>query len=304
MLDWAPAMIVRVAILDMNNGARNIGIRNIRRIVDHFHHMVRSHNRQVDVQVDQFHVRDRNEIPDTSYHIYISSGGPGSPLDDDGKPCEQEYFSLIDNLLDHNTSREDKKFFFGICHSFQMMVKKFDIGDITQREVRKMGVVPLVKTTAGQTDDMLLGLADRFYGFDNRDWQVVNPDEKRLEQHGFQILSFEGDARNSTAAVTGIRFTPEIEAVQFHPEAEKNGILMRFTDPHEKNRIINQFGQKKYDELIQSVQNPNKLLKTYRIILPNFLRRSFNRLLGYYELPLLGPLPLEGFPTLEAPLPN
>lgn len=30
---------------------------------------------------DEFDVRQKKQLPDTSYDIYISSGGPGSPLD-------------------------------------------------------------------------------------------------------------------------------------------------------------------------------------------------------------------------------
>lgn len=46
-------------------------------------------------------------------------------------------------------------------------------------------------------------------------------------------------------------------------------------------------GNAKFDELIQSLNNPNKLMKTYKTILPGFLWRSYNQLMRYYEMPQL-----------------
>lgn len=286
-LDWLPKIVVRIAILDMNNGARNIGIRNIKRIIDQFSHKVRAVHLQVDFEVNHFHVRDRNEIPDASFDIYISSGGPGSPLLDDGKECEIKFFNLLDQLIDHNATKENKKFVFGICHSFQMMAKKFAVAEISKRENRYVGVVPIVQTPEGQKDVLFEGLQEKFYAFDNRDWQVINPDHQKLQQLGASILSYESDGHEIGEAITAIRYTPEIESVQFHPEAERHGILMRFADPGEKQLIVEMLGEAKFDELIQSLNNPNMLMRTYKTILPGFLWRSYNQLMRYYEMPQL-----------------
>ncbi|MBL7994041.1 GMP synthase [bacterium] len=286
-LDWLPQIAVRIAVLDMNNGARNIGVRNIKRIIEQFSHKVRAAHLQVDFEVSHFHVRDRNEVPDASYDIYISSGGPGSPLDDDGAEFELKFFGLLDALIDHNATKENKKFVFGICHSFQMMAKKFAVAEITKRENRYVGVVPIIKTPEGQKDVLFEGLQEKFYAFDNRDWQVINPDYQKMSQLGASILSYESNGHEIGNAVTAIRYTPEIETVQFHPEAEKHGILMRFSDPSEKQHIVELLGEAKFDELIQSVNNPNKLTKTYKTVLPGFLWRSYNQLMRYYEMPQL-----------------
>ncbi len=266
---------------------RNIGIRNIRRIIDNFRHIVQPTHAQVDFMIDQFHVRDKGEVPDASYDVYISSGGPGSPFDDEGSTWEKGFFNLLDQLTGHNSVRENKKFFFGICHSFQLLAKRFEIGRISRRERRNLGVVPIVKTDAGKNDLMFEGLQEKFYAFDNRDWQVTEPDLQKIRQLNAAIVSYDGSENGGGQAVTGVRYSDEIESVQFHPEAEKNGVLMRFTDPEEKQHVIEVLGAKEYDELILSLNNPAKLLKTYKTILPGFLRRSFNRLMNYYELPPL-----------------
>jgi GMP synthase-like glutamine amidotransferase len=284
---WVRNLSVSVAILDMNNGWRNVGIRNIRRLIEHFQFQIRSSHPQVEIKVDQYHVRDRSEIPDLSYDIYVSSGGPGNPLDDSGSDWENRFFRLLDDVWQHNATNEQKKFFFGICHSFQVMVKRFGVGIISRRERRNLGIVPVFKTQAGTHDPIFDGLHPKFYVFDNRDYQVTDPDHRKLDALGASVLSYECENNRLGEAITGIRYTPEIESVQFHPEAEKNGILIRFTDPEERQKMIELIGEEKFDEFMQSVHNPNKLLRTYRTVLPGFLTRSFNRLMMYYDRPPL-----------------
>lgn len=286
-LDWQTGVTIRIAVLDMNNGMRNMGVRNIKRIVEQFAFYVRMQQYGVEFQVDHFHVRDRNEVPEPGYDMYISSGGPGSPYDTDGGDWEQRFAVLLDRILEHNLSHEHKQYFFGICHSFQLMAKKFNVGEITKRDRRNLGIVPIFRSEAGKQDFMFEGLQEKFYAFDNRDWQVHNPDRRILDQLNARIVSYEGSETQAGQAVTGIRYSEEMESVQFHPEAEKHAILLRFTDPEEKQHIVDILGEAEYDRFIESVLNPNKLVRTYKAILPGFLRRSFNGLMKYYEMPVL-----------------
>ena len=63
---------VRLAILDMNNNEPNQGLRCIKDIATEFED-------RIDWKV--YDVRGKCEVPDMSYDLYISSGGPGSPLE-------------------------------------------------------------------------------------------------------------------------------------------------------------------------------------------------------------------------------
>ena len=72
---WNENRSIRIAILDMNDGAPNQGMRCIRKIVKDWAASV-----TMDVTWAEFDVRKKNEIPDTSFDVYISSGGPGDPL--------------------------------------------------------------------------------------------------------------------------------------------------------------------------------------------------------------------------------
>ena len=81
---------IRIAVLDMYDGEANQGMRCIFDIINRF-------NQMVSFQV--FDVRGKNEIPDINkFDIYISSGGPGNPLEGNGI-WDKKYFELIDNKL-------------------------------------------------------------------------------------------------------------------------------------------------------------------------------------------------------------
>jgi hypothetical protein len=67
---------VRVAILDMYDGVANQGMRCIREILNSFADM-----NVLDLSWDEFDVRGKCEVPDLSYDLFISTGGPGSPLE-------------------------------------------------------------------------------------------------------------------------------------------------------------------------------------------------------------------------------
>ena len=65
---------IRVAILDLYEGYANEGMRCIRALLRAF-----DNSNKADIEWDEFDVRRKNEVPDMSYDIFISSGGPGDP---------------------------------------------------------------------------------------------------------------------------------------------------------------------------------------------------------------------------------
>ena len=67
---------IKIAVLDLNNGFANQGMRCIQQIIRDW---VANNNHNI--QTDVFDVRQKLELPDLSYDVYISSGGPGSPLE-------------------------------------------------------------------------------------------------------------------------------------------------------------------------------------------------------------------------------
>lgn len=60
----------KVAILDLYNGAANLGMQSIEAILA-----------EENMRFERFDVRAKNELPSGHHDIYISTGGPGSPFD-------------------------------------------------------------------------------------------------------------------------------------------------------------------------------------------------------------------------------
>ena len=74
-MNWTRKRAVKVAILDLYEGVANQGMRCIRNILIEWAEM-----HDILLYAKEYDVRLKNELPDTSYDIYISSGGPGDPL--------------------------------------------------------------------------------------------------------------------------------------------------------------------------------------------------------------------------------
>jgi len=225
--------------------------------------------------VDEYDVRAKNEIPDLSYDIYISSGGPGSPFDGEDHEWENQYFEWARDVFNHNheSGNFDKHVLF-ICHSFQLMCRCFDIATVSKRKSTSFGITPIHMTDDGRDDVLYQGLSDPFYAADFRDWQVTQPNLEKLHGMGGSILSIEKDRPHVPLerATTGIRLNKAMVGVQFHPEADVDGMLMHFGQEHRKKHVIEHHGQKKYEEIIERMRHPDFLDLTHRTILPNFLR--------------------------------
>ncbi|GAB2561581.1 type 1 glutamine amidotransferase [Spirosoma areae] len=267
--------LVKIAVLDMNNNHANEGMRCII-------HLIRNvqGNEPAELAFDVFDVRSNNELPDLDdYDVYISSGGPGSPLasTDD---WEVSYFDLIDQIFDWNRHNERKKFVFLICHSFQLVVRHLDLGYLSRRKSTSFGILPIHKTDEGDVESLLVGLPDPFYAVDSRDYQITEPNMDRLNEMGASILCLEKIRPHVPLdrAVMAIRFSPEVMGTQFHPEADNEGMLRYFLKDEKRNHIISNFGKEKYDDMVAYLQDPDKIALTESIILPGFLRQAIQSL--------------------------
>ena len=138
--------MVRIAILDLNEGMPNQGMRCIREIIKQW-----SEYQEVEITLNEFEVRVSKQVPDLSYDIYISSGGPGSPLESEGSAWEAAYFNWLEQVMNWNTNplNPTKKFVFFICHSFQLVCRHLQIGHISKRKSTAFGVFPVHLTANG-----------------------------------------------------------------------------------------------------------------------------------------------------------
>ena len=265
--------MIRVAILDLYEGHPNQGMRCIREIINQwseYHHL--------DVEWDEFEVRQLNDVPDTSYDIYISSGGPGSPLESIGSEWEKVYFQWLTSIEQWNGDplNTSKKFVFFICHSFELVCRHYGIGQIAKRKSTAFGVFPVHVLPAGQADIVYQGLHDPFYVVDSRDWQVVHPDFDRLADLGAQVLCIEKYRPHVpyAQAIMGVRINAYMMGTQFHPEADAVGMSMYLQTEEKKKTVIENYGEEKYHKMLDGLSDPNKIMWTYNHILPNFLNNA------------------------------
>ena len=264
---------IKVAILDLYDGIANEGMRGFQEILKRY----REKN-QLNLAYSIFDVRKKCEVPEyNDFDIYIVSGGPGSPLDTEGTEWEKKYFNLIDKLEDHNLSNnQQKKHAFFVCHSFQLMCRKYKLGDINIRRSPSFGVLPVHLTEAGKADQVFDNLNDPFYAVDSRSWQVINPDHKRFEELGMQLLAIEKERPHIEfpRAMMAIRFSEYFISTQFHPEADAKGMKNWLLKEEKQKEVVNEHGLAKYNDMLEHLDDPDKITFTQATIIPNFLDQA------------------------------
>lgn len=269
---------VRIAILDLYEAVANQGMRGIREIINQFGEV-----NELNIFLDEFDVRLKNNVPDLSYDIYISSGGPGSPLESEGSEWEKKYFEWLDAVEKWNDDSENqqKKYVFFICHSFQLVCRHWKLAKVCARKSTSFGVFPIHLLEEGKEEPVFNGMADPFYAVDSRDFQVVEPRMNVLYK-GAKILCIEKDRPHVPyeRAIMGIRFSNYFIGTQFHPEADAIGMSMYLQTEEKKKTVIKNHGEEKWKSMIEQLNDPDKIVWTYAHILPNFLNIAVNNLYG------------------------
>ena len=268
---------VRVAILDLYEGQPNQGMRCLRDIL---HSYAVAHG--LKLKLDEFEVRLSQQVPDLTYDIYISSGGPGSPLDSIGAAWEDVYFSWLSSIEAWNESpaNEVKKYVFFICHSYQLACRHWNIGTVNKRKSTAFGVFPIHPVAEGEREPVFQGLPDPFYSVDSRDFQVTQANIDVLHQMGGHVLAIEKERPHVPLerAIMAVRFNEYMVGTQFHPEADAMGMSMYLQRDDKKATVIAEHGEEKWKSMIEQLSDPDKILCTYSHVLPNFLDAAMEHL--------------------------
>ena len=269
-MNWTEKKKVRVAILDMYEGVTNQGMRCIREILNQFGEL-----NNIELTSDEFEVRIEKEIPNLSYDIYISSGGPGSPLESEGSDWEKVYFNWLKQVehWNQNPANVQKKQVFFICHSFQLICRHYKVASVTKRKSTAFGVFPMHLLGEGKDEAVFDKLRDPFYSVDSRDYQVIDPNHNRLHQMGASILAIEKERPHIPLerAIMAIRFNENMIGTQFHPEADAIGMSLYLQTDEKKKTVVDNHGLEKWQSMIEHLNDPEKIMWTYAHILPNFL---------------------------------
>lgn len=272
-MNWLDKRQVKVAILDLYEGKPNQGMRCIRTILKNW-----AETNELDLLVNEFDVRQRNELPDSSFDIYISTGGPGDPLVSRFEDWDIAWCRWLDSIerWNNNPSTTQKKHVFFICHSFQLASRYFNAGLVCKRKSTAFGVFPVHMLEAGNDEPVFEGLRDPFYAVDSRDFQVIQPNHDLLNRMGAQILCIEKSRPHVPyeRAVMGIRFNEYMIGTQFHPEADAPGMSMYLQTEEKRKTVIESHGEDKLLSMLEHLNDPDKIMWTQSRIIPNFLNQS------------------------------
>jgi homoserine O-succinyltransferase/O-acetyltransferase len=267
---WNDKKKIRIAILDLYEGHVNQGMRGLREIINQF-----GESNHLDVDWDEYDVRLKEEVPGTEYDIYISSGGPGSPLDSEGSSWEKAYFDWLAKMeaWNNNPLNSQKKYVFFICHSFQLVARHYKLANVCKRKSTAFGVFTVHLMDEGKEEPVFAGMKDPFWAVDSRDYQVIEPDYRVLREMNATILAIEKERMHVPLerAVMAIRFNDYFFGTQFHPEADAVGMSMYLQTPEKKKTVIENYGQEKWESMIEHLNDPDKISWTYAHIIPNFL---------------------------------
>ena len=270
---------LKVAILDLNEGEPNEGMRCLRNILSDF-----CKENNIKVEWNEFDVRVLNEVPDMSFDVYISSGGPGSPLESRYTDWEKKYFSWLNEVerWNINPANLHKKFVFFICHSFQLSARHYNIGILTKRHSSAFGIFPVHMLEDGFDEPVFAGLRDPFYAVDSRDYQLIQPNAEVIRKMGAKILCIEKERRHVPyeRAIMAIRYNEYMIGTQFHPEADASGMAMYLHRDDKKKMIIENYGEEKWRSMLGHLDDPDKILWTCSHVLPNFLNQAVEQLYG------------------------
>jgi len=269
--------MLRVAILDLYEGFENQGMRCIRELLHQFADL-----NNIELQKDEFEVRLKKEVPDLNYDVYISTGGPGSPLESEGSEWEAAYFGWLKKTeaYNNNDAHIIKKQVFFICHSFQLVCRHYKVAEVTKRRSTSFGVFPVHYLQNATSEPIFAGLQDPFYAVDSRDFQVTQPDHNKLREMGASILAIEKNRPHIPLerAIMAIRFNENMIGTQFHPEADAIGMSLHLQTADKKKTVIENHGEEKWASMIEQLNDPDKILHTYAHILPNFLQQAVDRM--------------------------
>lgn len=247
----------------------NQGMRCIREIIEAFG---KQNVRPLHYEV--FDTRGKAHFPGLDFDLYISTGGPGDPLESEGSAWEEKFFALMEAIKHHNRiDPGNKKHVFLICHSFQVFCRHYEYGKVSKRKSTSFGVMTCHKTSTGRQELLLKGLADPFWVVDSRDYQLTQPDLLKLRNEGGSVLCIEKFRPhvNLERAVMAIRFNDAFIGTQFHPEADAMGMHMYLLQDEKRELVVNKFGEKKYKNMLEQLEDPDKIMLTHDSVLPRFL---------------------------------
>jgi homoserine O-succinyltransferase/O-acetyltransferase len=271
---------LRICIIDMNNAHVNQAMRCLRGLVGTFFDHARRENPSLACEMVEVSPRDTGNPVPRDCDMYLSSGGPGSPFDGDGQPWQDDYGRFSEGVAEAaGRGGADQRALFAICYSFEMVVRHFQLARIGPRAERKFGVMPIYTTHEGQRHPLLAAFGDRLFAFEHRNWEAIDLDEVLLHRLGGKLLARESrDGVSKGRALLALDVAPGVEAVQFHPEADRPGVMNWVARPEQAAAFKAVYGEVTYQAMLRTLDDPRRLARTFALVIPGWLVRRFNAL--------------------------
>lgn len=276
--------VLRLCLVDMNNGVANQATRCFRRIVDAFGKRACVANPSLEVVFKHLQPRNLGELPTGDEDLVLSSGGPGSPHDGYEDPWCTGYRKFLDSVVERNLAHASgAPKALVVCHSFELAILHFAVAEMRKREALKFGLMPAYMTDDGERTDFLAPFGYRLFCWEHRNWEAIGLDEDKLASLGGALLASETHAthdvdKHKGDALLALRFAPGVDGTQFHPEADKPGVMNWIERPEHKVAVQDAYGEDLYDRMVKSLANPERLAKTFALFIPGWLTYQFNTL--------------------------
>jgi hypothetical protein len=296
---------LRLTLVDMNNGVPNEAVRCFRRLLDGFAARVRAANPRLTVLLEHVQPRNLGELPSKHADLVLSSGGPGSPHDGWDEPWCTGYRTFLDTVLDRaGQNPERAPMAFVVCHSFEIAIRHFRLAEMTRRQDLKFAIFPAYLTEEGERTDYLQPFAERLFVWEHRRWQAVGLDASRLLQQRGAVLARESrpGQTDKGEALLALRFGPGLEGTQFHPEADRPGVLAWIHRPEHTAALRDAYGHSLLERMMKTLDDPTRLARTYALLIPGWLASRYNQLAARRGLRPIPP-PVQSMSDFEADVP-
>lgn len=274
--DMTPTL--RLCLTDMNNGVPNQAFRCFRLLVEGFFAKVREKNPQLETHFIHVQPRNLNELPPSDCQFHLSTGGPGGPFDHDGEGWFDAYRAWLDTIVEGNIKHGDAApGLLGVCYTFELLIRHFAVSEMVPRERRKFGVMPVYMTEEGMQHPLTAAFGDRLFAFEHRNWEAVDLDERKLRELGGALLAQESrDGVSKGKGLLALEFAPGVVGTQFHPEADRGGVVAWLQKREQAEAFIEAYGAVTYQRMLKTLDNPQRLARTFSVFIPGWLTRRFN----------------------------
>ncbi len=272
---------LHLTLVDMNNGVTNEATRCFRRLFAAFTHRVKEANPRLSIHLEHVQPRNLGELPSHQVDIVLSSGGPGSPHDGWEQRWCTGYRHFLDRMMDRAVHHPDAPpAAFLVCHSYEIAVQHFRFAEMNHRGELKFAIFPAYVTEEGRQTAFLAPFDDRVFIWEHRHWQAVEMNAQRVAEQGGALLASESRPGRSDKgrALLAFRFGPGLDGTQFHPEADRAGVLAWIDRPEHASALRDAYGHSLYDRMMRTLADPARLARTYALLIPGWLTERFNRI--------------------------